>query len=86
MKFDDKYWICHTNSTGTFFTILYSMNLSEWYKGVDVSMTGIASVFRVWSPEWFLDSDNSVHIFAACSTGTSTSNFQIFEVHPLLWK
>lgn len=37
----------------------------------------------VYSAQWFVDSDGSVHVFAAASnTGTSSTGFQVYETHP----
>jgi len=81
-KIRNKYWIAHTNSTNTYFTVLSSVDLINWTVVTNVSMTGIAGLNLVWAPEWFVDDDESVHVFVSCSTGGSTTNFQLYEVHP----
>jgi hypothetical protein len=80
---DGYYWVCHTNDTNTYFSVIFSSTLLGFALAADVDMTDIASVYRVWAPSWFIDpADGSVHIFVCCSTSSSTSNFQIYEVHP----
>lgn len=76
-----KYYIAHTNSTNTFWTLLVSTDLVAWSKLMDVDMTSIASVFRVWAPEFFVDDDGTIRVFTTCSTGGSTTNFQVYEQH-----
>ena len=79
---DDYHWVCHTNSTNSYFTVIKSNDFSSWEVAANVDMSDIANLHYVWAPQWFVDSDGTVHVFVACSTSSSTSNFQIYEVHP----
>lgn len=81
VKYNNKYWIGHTNSTNTYWTLLSSPDMSIWEKVDDIDMTAIASVYRVWAPEFLLDDDGTLRVFVACSTGGVTTNFQIYEMH-----
>ena len=83
-KFNDNYYIAHTNSTNKHFTILESENLAEWTYHKDVNMGNIPALNLVWAPQWFVDDDGIPHIFTACSTSGVTTNFQIYETHPLV--
>lgn len=82
IKIGNTFWIAHTNSTNTYFTILSSSDLKQWNIICNVDMTNIANLYYVWGPQWFIDEDGSTHIFVCCSTNGLTTNFQIYEVHP----
>jgi len=76
---DGKYYICYTNNntspqnfTGTRFGVASSPDLVAW---THVSWVDFGSVSYVWAPEWFIDTDGSVHIFVAV-------DYIIKEVHP----
>jgi hypothetical protein len=76
---DGKYYICYTNNnispqnfTGTRFGVASSPDLVVW---THVCWVDFGSVSYVWAPEWFIDTDGSVHIFVAV-------DYIIKEVHP----
>jgi len=76
---DGKYYICYTNNntspqnfTGTRFGVASSPDLVTWSH---VCWVDFGGAYYVWAPEWFVDTDGSVHVFVAV-------NYQIKEVHP----
>ncbi len=76
------YWLCHTNEGSPLgFDVISSPDLEAWTLVHHVDCTSIASLVHVWAPEWFIDSDGSVHVFVACSNSGTTA-FQIYETHP----
>lgn len=80
-NFNGQYLVAHTNSTNTFWTLLKSIDLLDWEHVADVDMTSIASLHRVWAPEFFIDDDGTLRVFTSCSTGGVLTNFQIYEQH-----
>ena len=78
---NSKWWICYTYAT-TYFQVISSTDMETWTHVADVDMSAISGVSSVWAPQWFIDGDGSVHVFAAIATGGSTSNFQIYKVNP----
>jgi hypothetical protein len=81
MYYNDIWYIAHTNAANTYWTLLSSTDLVNWTSVANVSMTAITSLNLVWAPEFFIDTDGTVHVFTTCSTGGSTTNFQIYEQH-----
>ncbi len=81
LRWNNCYYLAHTNSTNTYFTILKSYDLRTWTSVVNVSMTSIGSLNLTEAPKWFIDDDGTVRIFVAASTGGSTTNYQIYELH-----
>lgn len=84
LKYNDIYWLVHTNSTNSYFTLLSSTNLKDWTAVTNVSLSAISGLNLVWAPNWFVDkeTDGSIHVFVSCSTGGLTTNFQLYELHP----
>lgn len=85
--YEGAWYVCHTcdflNSVVIpQFKLIRSYDLITWETLATVSVASISSNFDVWAPEWFIDSDGSLHIFVAVSTGGVTTNFQIYEMHP----
>lgn len=85
LKRNGRYWVAHTKDAvgvaTTSFGVAYSDDVLDWTHHVDVSMTAIVGVNRVWAPEWFVDpADDSVYVFVSCSTDGST--FALYETHP----
>lgn len=78
--YDSKWWICYTYDPNV--GVINSTDLITWNTVAHVDMSAISSLAHTWAPSWFIDVDNSIHVFVACSTSGSTSNFQIYEVHP----
>lgn len=85
-----KLFLAHTAIGGftnpsTFFDIATSTDghTFTFQQSVDCSAVVSGATAAVWSPTWFVDDDNSVHIFFnASNTGTLHTNFQLYEVHP----
>jgi hypothetical protein len=88
-----SYWVAHTVNTFsqkiTYFDIASSPDAVYWTSigTVDCSsITGTTANARAWAPEWFQDTDGSVHILIALgSSGDSNgsvSGFQLYEMHP----
>ncbi|MBU2576390.1 MAG: hypothetical protein KKF50_01580 [Nanoarchaeota archaeon] len=80
MYYNGRYYIIYTtnnketglyrgNTTG----IAYSDDLINWEYLTDVPMGGVSNA---WAPEWFIDDDNSVHVFVTLDTRT-------YEFHPI---
>lgn len=53
-----------------------------WTMLQNVSLSGVTSAYAAWAPDFFLDSSGILHIFVPVSTSSSTTNFQIYEIHP----
>lgn len=77
----EKYWVAVTGGSGIYtgsnFRFCTSSDLVSWstYTTVDMSAAGTS----VWAPEWFIDTDDSIHvIFAAIPSSTH----QLYETHP----
>jgi len=82
MKSGGLYWVAHTNNFGgTTFDVISSPDLSNWTLVQSVDMSAVTGVNRVYAPEWFVDTDGSIHIFVTTSIDTGVS-YQIHEVHP----
>ena len=74
--------------TATSFVVAGSSDGVNFTEAGEVDCSAVlsgASYPTVWAPEWFVDSDGSVHVFVAISaTGENTdTGFQVYEVHPL---
>lgn len=86
-RFGGYYWVCHTHPiTGaldpeTQFQVIRSADLVTWELIATVDMTAISGVDHVWAPEWFIDTDSSIHVVVSCSTDNA-STFRSYEVHP----
>ncbi len=77
-----RYLACHTNEGSPLgFDVISSPDLQDWSLVHHVDCTSIASLAHVWAPEWFIDTDGSIHVFVACSNSGTTA-FQIYETHP----
>jgi len=85
-----KYYVAHTShdwSNPNGFDILESANKITWTKITTVNVPpnpyGEYDI-AVWAPEWFIDSDGSVHIIVAVSYRDENDNafFRFFEFHP----
>ena len=85
-----KFWLAHTShdfNSGTNFAVASATDglTYSWVADVDCSLvTGNTAGSRCWAPEWFVDSDGSVHVFFAASAVNpyNDTGFQIYEVHP----
>ncbi|MDD5262095.1 MAG: family 43 glycosylhydrolase [Methylacidiphilales bacterium] len=83
IRYGGRYYVCHTAGNFgqvNYFSIVSSPDLITWTKLTDVSMASIPGVVYTWAPEWFIDDDGSVHIFASVSP-TITSENVIYEMH-----
>jgi len=82
------YWMVYTmatNTTGsttsTSWGIASSPDLINWTHVTDISEAAtVASAAYVQGPEWFVDTDGSVHIFVC--VGVANTNCSLFERHP----
>lgn len=80
-----RFWIAYTAANGpadteTAFGIAQSLDLVNWNL-VTSPNPGVSGENRVWAPEWFVDSDGSIHILMAVSADGGTT-FGIYELHP----
>ena len=89
--FNGKWWVAYTNpptgnvyaGTVTHFSVASSDDLVTWSHVFDVSVTAISSVDYCWAPEWFIDDDDSVHVFfCATANADHINDFNIYEIHP----
>jgi hypothetical protein len=80
------FWLCGTTegslSQNTF--SLYSSPAPgvEWTFVANVSTATGGTVNNTFAPEWFIDTDNSVHVIVALNVAGFGYEFQIFELHP----
>lgn len=65
------------------FSIARSYDLINWTHLGEISISAISGWYNAWAPEWFIDTDDTLHVFIAVSIGSPTTNFQIYETHPL---
>jgi hypothetical protein len=78
---DGKYYVAFTTppdlsccSSEQSFAIGSSSNLKDWTT-IAVVPCGLAGVTNTWSPEWFVDTDGSVHL-------TATLDLKIYRYEP----
>jgi hypothetical protein len=84
---DGYYYVVYTNNNtdpcnfqGNRFGVAKSADLVTW---IHVCWVSIAESSFVWAPEWFVDTDGSVHIFVAAKGYWLNNNFwTIYEMHP----
>jgi hypothetical protein len=90
MFYDNAWWIAHTGCGATLdncggdgrntFTIESSRYGGMWRYRESVT-AGAGSRPSTWAPEWFIDSDGSVHVFVAHAA--NGAGHHITEVHAL---
>jgi len=85
-KSSHTYWMVHTKGNAgdvtTSFALVSSSDIQHWTLVTSVDCSEISGVNRVWAPEWFEDSDGSLHVFFAASTDGATTSSHIYEKHP----
>jgi hypothetical protein len=78
---DGKFYVAYTveswTTTSTSFAIASSEDLSDWTFLTSVD-AGVPGVHDTWAPEWFLDSDGSVHLIVSIDTLGTDSDFQAY--------
>lgn len=66
--------------------IARSADLLNWIHYTDVSFAAAGNVQVVWAPEWFIDTDGSIHLLASPAInpypGSHSYGHDLFEVHP----
>jgi hypothetical protein len=74
---DGKFYVAFTTPPGagccgsqTSFAIASSSNLKDWTTVTQVP-SGIAGVKNVWAPEWFKDTDGTIHILVSIDSSTT---------------
>jgi hypothetical protein len=81
-------WYCaFTNNsfnTTTSFTIYKSTDLLTWTSHATVSLSAISGLSRVWSPQLFIDTDDTVHAYVAGNDGSVTDTYGEFSIYHLL--
>lgn len=89
LKVGSKWWIAHTNISFTATTSFDVASTTDgtnftFVKSVDMSsVTGNTSDSYAWAPEWFVDTDGSVHVFVSLNAGVPNPfAFGIYETHP----
>jgi hypothetical protein len=79
MRYNDKYYVAYTTNNspyhykGNTIGIACSNDLQNWVYIGDVYCPAYN---YTWAPEWFIDEDDSVHVFVSV-------DFKIYEIHPL---
>jgi hypothetical protein len=76
-----KWWVAHTHNGAPtdVIPVLSSEDLKTWSSVVELDTSTMANPGAfAWAPEWFVDDDDSVHLFIACGD----ANKQIYETHP----
>lgn len=81
MRYNDVYWVCHSYAVDTF-NVINSPDLQNWTFVANPDMSSIPDIGHVYAPEWFIDSDDSVHVFVSCNDGDPVAGFKIYELHP----
>lgn len=86
MRRNGTWWLVHSNVTGFVdpsdsFTVASSPDGRRWSKVAEVDMTAISGIDFCWAARWFVDDDESVHVFFAASADNGTT-FKIYETHP----
>ena len=79
---NNKWWIAHTHngSPTDLIPIQSSDDLLTWTSVVELDTSAMGNTGAVaWSPEWFVDDDNSVHLFMSCGNAGA---HKIYETHP----
>ena len=74
------WWMVSTYGPSSGFYLRSSLDTKAWTTPVIVPMP-VATAVAWWAPEWFVDSDASVHVFVAVSL-VDDQHFQIYETHP----
>jgi hypothetical protein len=87
MKYNDKYYVAYTTNNrtachycGNSFGVASSSDLEHWEKVIDVNLSSLGGVSYAWAPEWFIDDDDSIHVFV---TPYAQGSFRVCEIHPL---
>jgi hypothetical protein len=84
IKLGSTLWIVYTTAydSATSFGLAKSINGGFTWSFVK-SVTADVAATNTWAPEWFMDSDGSVHVLVGIETDTSNGgNMHIFELHP----
>ena len=82
-----SYWVVYNNTSGAGSSPSKSISLinaprpdGAWSWVTHIDLSSIGATIYAWSPRWVQDTDASWHVIVA--VGTTTSNFQFYEVHP----
>lgn len=80
---DGQYYIAYTTGwSGATFGIARSSDLRQWTHVADVPVA-LPGVTNVWAPEWFRDSDGSIHLVVSLSQGGTQGPFAAYTVKAL---
>lgn len=76
-------WLIYTSGTTTFTLAVctdgFNFNVVQYLDCSNITTNG-----GIWAPEFFVDSDQSVHITVTISaTASSDTGFQVYEMHPI---
>lgn len=79
---DGNYYICYTSGSApnNSFGVARSPDLVNWTFVKSVAH-GIAGGNQTWAPEWFVDTDGSLHVLVSVGPTGDTAQ-QIYEIHP----
>lgn len=85
VKIAGVWWLAHTSIPDTSsFQVTSSTDLQTWTAPQTIGVSPLTP-FHVWAPEWFIDSDASVHIIVAVTQNSAnpvTGPFFLYEIHP----
>jgi beta-galactosidase GanA len=84
---DGYYYVIYTTGwAGDTFGVAKSSDLRHWQHVRDVHLQlpdANAKISNVWAPEWFTDSDGTVHIVVSISTQGTKGPFGAYVLHAL---
>lgn len=83
LYYNNLFYLVYTsNASNGSFGLASSPDLINWTFLQNVSMASISPCAGfTWAPEWFTDTDGSLHIFLAARTGACTQPL-LYEIHP----
>ncbi len=81
------WWIAYTNDqvngvNTPQWSLARSVDLLHWTWVADISTASVAGALNNWAPEFFVDSDGSLHVLVSINSKTGVDRFQIYETHP----
>lgn len=79
LHYDGTWWLATTvgGSTPQYWYLYSSTDLLTWSGPSNISTASVGATFT-WAPQWFVDADDSVHVFVAIGNSIKT----IYEMHP----
>lgn len=78
-----RFYVCFTTvgwGAGTSFDIIESNDLLTWELTARVSTAAVPNALQTWSPKWFVDNDDSVHICVNVSAVLNDGPFKQYQM------